>query len=97
MGGKGNYQKKENQINNPISQYQVSCKNNQSHVIFCFDSDDYDKDPEVAQFLQNAKQYCSQHHYDFVWFCKDIERVYPAKQPIAGLLPAKHKQSYVST
>ena len=26
------------------------------------------------------RQYCAEQKYDFVWFCKDIERVYTGKK-----------------
>lgn len=36
----------------------------------------------ISQYKVNGKHnqtkvlYCTERHYDFVWFCKDIERVY---------------------
>lgn len=63
-----------------ISQYVAGNKTNQSKVIFCFDCDDYDSKPEDAEFLTNVKQYCAEKGYDFIWFCKDIERVYLGKR-----------------
>lgn len=35
---------------------------------------------EDAEFLTNAKRYCAQKGYDFIWFCKDIECVYLGKK-----------------
>ena len=75
MDGKGKYRNKDKEIKSLISQYAVT-KNNQSKVIFCFDCDDYDSKPEDSKFLEDAKKYCTTNGYDFVWFCKDIERVY---------------------
>lgn len=80
MDGKGNYKNKEKEISNLISQYAAGNKTNQSKVIFCFDCDDYDSKPEDAVFLKNAKRYCVEKGYDFIWFCKDIERVYIGKK-----------------
>ena len=80
MNGKGKYKNKEKEISNMISQYSAGNKMNQSKVIFCFDCDDYDSKPEDAKFLADAKQYCSEREYDFIWFCKDIERVYLEKK-----------------
>lgn len=76
MDGKGKYKNKEKEIANLISQYVAGNENNESAVIYCFDCDDYDVKPEDADFLKNAKLYCCEKKYDFVWFCKDIERVY---------------------
>ncbi|MBP3700417.1 MAG: hypothetical protein J6I64_00865 [Lachnospiraceae bacterium] len=30
--------------------------------------------------MKNAQQYCNDQGYDFIWFCKDIERVYLDKK-----------------
>lgn len=76
MNGKGNYKNKENEIKTMMAQFSHSNKDNQTKVIFCFDCDDYDVNQVDADFLKNAKGYCERQGYDFVWFCKDIERVY---------------------
>lgn len=31
-------------------------------------------------FWEKVRQYCAEQKYDFVWFCKDIERVYTGKK-----------------
>lgn len=82
MDGKGKYKNKKTgkEITSLISQYAAGNKTNQSKVIFCFDCDDYDSKPEDAEFLANAKRYCDEKEYDFIWFCKDIERVYIGKK-----------------
>lgn len=82
MDGKGKYKNKKTgkEITSLISQYAAGNKTNQSKVIFCFDCDDYDSKPEDAEFLANAKRYCVEKGYDFIWFCKDIERVYIGKK-----------------
>lgn len=83
MDGKGNYKNKEKEISCLISQYVAGAKikqSNQSEVIFCFDCDDYDSEPEAATFLANAKSYCDEKGYYFIWFCKDVERVYLGKK-----------------
>ncbi len=80
MGGKGKYMKKEKEISQLISQYSSTSSTNQSKVIFCFDCDDYDFKQADMDFLNTAKQYCITNKYAFVWFCKDIERVYIGKK-----------------
>lgn len=80
MDGKGNYKNKEKEISNLISQYAAGSKANESKVIFCFDCDDYDSEPEAAAFLANVKSYCDEKGYFFIWFCKDVERVYLGKK-----------------
>lgn len=76
MEGKWKYDKKEKQINSFISQYKAMSESNKSKVIFCFDCDDYDINQGDADFLKKAKKHCDSNGYDFVWFCKDVERVY---------------------
>ena len=80
MDGRGKYQNKEQEILKNISQYASTAEGNRTRVIYCFDCDDYDIKPEDAEFLRSAQQYCSTKGYDFVWFCKDVERVYIGKK-----------------
>lgn len=80
MDGKGKFKNKEKEISSLISQYAAGNKKNQTKVIFCFDCDDYDSKSEDAEFLENAKRYCDANKYDFIWFCKDVERVYLGKK-----------------
>ena len=80
MDGRGNYEKKEKDVQNLISQYKAASKKNQSRVIYCFDCDNFDTNAEDENFLKNAKQYCEENGYGFVWFCRDIEQVYIGKQ-----------------
>ena len=80
MDGKSNYIKKQKEVKSLISQYFKSSKSNKSQAIYCFDCDEYDKKPEDMQFLERAKNFCKDNEYEFVWFCKDIERVYLGKK-----------------
>ena len=80
MDGKGRYEKQEREISSLISQYAATSKENRSKVIYCFDCDDYDIKQEDLRFLDDAKRYCRERDAEFVWFCKDIERVYLGKK-----------------
>lgn len=82
MEGRGNYNspKKRKEIDSLISQYSVTSKNNYSKVIYCFDCDEYNSKADDKKFLENAKKYCKDNKYQFVWFCKDVEHVYLGKQ-----------------
>ncbi|MCI7097630.1 MAG: hypothetical protein MR966_01705 [Lachnospiraceae bacterium] len=80
MNGKGNYKKKEKEIKTLISKYSSTSTNNRSKVIYCFDCDEYNSNPNDSEFLKNAQKYCNDREYDFVWFCKDIEQVYIGKR-----------------
>ncbi len=80
MDGKGKYKKKENEIKKLISEYGSTSKTNQSKVIYCFDCDDYNSNQYDSKFLKEAKNYCDNMQYEFVWFCKDVEQVYIGKK-----------------
>lgn len=70
----------EKEIKRLISEYSATSKSNHSKVIYCFDCDEYNRDPDDSKFLEDAKKYCDDKGYYFVWFCKDIERVYIGKK-----------------
>lgn len=80
MAGKGNYKKVEGKILKLISDYAAVNNQRQSKVIYCFDCDDFDTNRVDMDFLKSAKEYCDEKQYDFVWFCKDVERVYISKK-----------------
>lgn len=80
MDGKGKYKSKEKQVTQIVRQYSAMSKTNHSKVLYCFDCDDYDSNPDDQKFLKEAKQYCDSKGYDFVWFCKDVEQVYIGKR-----------------
>ena len=75
MGGKGNYQKAkvERTITGNVKKYSV---NGESKIVYCFDTDKYDSNPEDSKLLNQEQDYCASKGYDFVWFCHDIEEVF---------------------
>lgn len=89
MDCKGNYS--SNKVYKRIKDYEKLYKagnpNGESVVIMCFDCDDYDTDNETAKFLKDAREFCRNKGYHFVWFCKDIEQVYLGKS-----VPKKQKK-----
>lgn len=82
LGGKHKYASGsiQNQINKLIKQYKGASKNNFSKVLYCFDCDEYDHKMEDQKFLDHVQMYCKENRYEFIWFCKDIERVYINKK-----------------
>lgn len=76
MDGKGKYKSKKREIETLKKQYNSVSDSRRTEIIYCFDCDDYDSKPEDAEFLARVKQYCSTNGYEFVWFCKDVERVF---------------------
>ena len=75
MGGKRNYNKRK-----VISRIEALCKgyrnNGETKVIYCFDTDKYDTDPQDKRILNEEENYCRTNGYEFVWFCHDIEEVF---------------------
>lgn len=80
MDGKGNYKKKEKPISQFIKQYKAMSRTNHSKVIYCFDCDDFDSNPDDLRFLKEVERYCGDKGYEFIWFCKDVEQVYIGKK-----------------
>ena len=78
MGGKSKYQRNDviSEINKQISAYSRTGK---THVVYCFDTDKYDTDPEDKRAFTNEEKFCKENGYDFVWFCHDIEEVFLGK------------------
>ena len=73
MGGKGKYKRVLGKINKLQNAYNYIGR---SYVIYCFDTDKYDSEPEDKRILIEEEQYCEDNGYDFVWFCHDIEEVF---------------------
>ena len=82
LDGKGKYAsgKVKKEVASLKNQYKAAAKNNSSIVIYCFDCDNYDTKTEDLRFLNEAREYCDENGFRFVWFCKDIEDVYLGKQ-----------------
>lgn len=75
MGGKGNYQKK-NVLNKIVALRKGYQKIGDTYVLYCFDTDKYDSDPNDGKVLEEEQQYCKKNGYEFIWFCHDIEEVF---------------------
>ncbi len=45
--------------------------------------------------MKEAKKYCDEKGYEFVWFCKDIERVYIGKK-VADSQKRKEASSFTA-
>ncbi len=49
-------------------------------VIYCIDTDDFEKNIKHEKELAQITFFCQQHEYDLVWFCHDIEDVFLGKK-----------------
>lgn len=80
MDSKTKYEAKQKEVEKLEKIYRHRACGNRSVVIYFFDCDDYDIKHEDQVFLNKAKEFCKKNGYEFVWFCKDIERVYIGKK-----------------
>lgn len=94
MDGRGNYRSRrvENRVAKLIKDYKVG-SGNDSVVIYCFDCDNFDSNPEDKKFLKEAEQFCKEKGFKFVWFCREIESVYLGRQ-IEDKLKAKLAEDF---
>ena len=74
MGSKMNYSNQgiKNQITSLINSYR---KTGESHVIYCFDTDDFSVSPDHQANDEKIKKDLV-HNSDIVWFNRDIEEVF---------------------
>lgn len=48
----------------------------ETRVIYCIDTDGYEKDIEHKREFDEIRRYCREGGYDLIWFCHDVEDVY---------------------
>lgn len=73
MNSKTRY--KNPKVKKQIQEY-IHGNENNSVVVYCIDTDDYDVSPETNRYLESIQKYCEESSYRFVFFCRDIEDVY---------------------
>lgn len=74
MGSKTKYQSKD--ILKEITQKTKEFTIGQTKVIYCIDTDEYEKNPEHAYTFRDINQFCEDNSYDLIWFCHDVEEVF---------------------
>lgn len=52
----------------------------ETKVIYCIDTDDYEKNIEHENELNDIMQFCQKNSYELIWFCHDIEDVFLGKK-----------------
>lgn len=74
MGSKSKYNSKDvkKEIEKNIKEY----INGETKVIYCIDTDSFEIDNCHRKEFDEIKKYCSDHQYDMIWFCHDVEEVY---------------------
>ena len=67
---------KDRATTSQIEKFRKSFPNDNITVIYCIDVDDYDTSPTTKKLLDEIKRYCNENHYEFIFFCRDVEDVY---------------------
>ena len=79
MGGKMKY--KDNSVLHDIEkQRKKYAKAGETIVIYCIDTDDWDKNADQCKEFGDIINYCQRNNYDMIWFCRDVEHVYWGEQ-----------------
>ena len=74
MGTKTKYRSKD--ILKEIKQKTKEFTIGQTKVIYCIDTDEYEKNPEHANAFRDINRFCEENSYDLIWFCHDVEEVF---------------------
>ena len=78
MTTKSKYQEKT--VLKEIAQKKKDFTIGYTKVIYCIDTDQYEKNMDHKKEFLNIHQYCNIHHYDLIWFCHDVEEVFLGKK-----------------
>lgn len=74
MGTKTKYNSKE--VLKEIKQKKSMFSRGSSMVIYCIDTDQYEKNPNHKKEYDEIQKYCEHENYEMVWFCHDVEEVF---------------------
>ena len=74
MGSKTKYKSKE--VLRDIKQLTKAFTIGETRVIYCIDTDAYERNREHETILNDITQFCKGNGYELIWFCHDIEEVF---------------------
>ena len=74
MNSKSEYRKQK--YAKEIEQLRNYVGKDNTRVLFCVDTDNYDTSSEDQKLNDEIQKYCNDKDYSFVWFCKCIEEVF---------------------
>lgn len=78
MDGKSKYQSKS--VLREIHKREKAFITGETKVIYCIDTDEYDRNTEHANEFMAIQNFCEKNGYDFIWFCHDVEEVFQGKK-----------------
>ncbi len=74
MGTKTKYNSKE--VLKEIKQKKSMFSHGNSMVIYCIDTDQFEKNPDHKKEYDAIQKYCIHENYEMIWFCHDVEEVF---------------------
>lgn len=74
MGTKTKYQSRD--VLREIKQKTREYIHGETKVIYCIDTDKYEKVLEDANAFRDIRQFCEEREYELIWFCHDVEEVF---------------------
>ena len=77
MNSKSKYNSKD--VLREIKQKQKDFILGETKVIYCIDTDQYEKNPDHKRELEDIICYCTKNQYDLIWFCHNVEEVFLGK------------------
>lgn len=74
MGTKSKYKSKDilREINKKTKEFRIG----ETKVIYCIDTDEYEKNTEHEKDFNSISEFCKENNYELVWFCHDVEEVF---------------------
>lgn len=78
MGTKTKY--KSDDVLQQIDQKKEDYIHGETKVIYCIDTDEYEKMPEHKNAFRDIRQFCKENKYELIWFCHDVEEVFVGKR-----------------
>lgn len=78
MGTKTKYQSKD--VLRQIAQKKKEYIHGETKVIYCIDTDEFEKLPEQTNAFRDIRQFCEENKYELIWFCHDVEEVFDRKE-----------------
>ena len=74
MNSKSRYNSKD--VLREIHKMTLSFSIGKTQVIYCIDTDQYEKNANHAKELEGISLFCKEQNYDLIWFCHDVEEVF---------------------
>ena len=74
MGTKTKYQSRD--VLREVKQKTREYIHGETKVIYCIDTDEYEKVSEDASAFRNIRQFCKENRYELIWLCHDVEEVF---------------------